>query len=211
MSLPAAVATASAQQAIVAMNPLDALMMTINTNPYFIGLMMLSLNLGGRFLGLEISKEQEKFLSQPLVRRFFLFAVLFVATRNVIVAAGTAIIVILLLGYLFNENSTLCLWKYCIAPPGLEAEGEEKKEGFTGKGLSPDEQQMLRRLLDKQAAAAAEEKDAAEGAEGSMKGGRKEKDKEALSSQTNIIMGTYARNMTALAAARAGGAVGTGH
>lgn len=200
MSLPAAVATASAQQAIVAMNPLDALMMTINTNPYFIGLMMLSLNLGGRFLGLEISKEQEKFLSQPTVRRFFLFAVLFVATRNVVIAAGTTIIVILLLGYLFNENSSLCLWNYCAVPPGLSAEGEEeKKEGFTGKGLSPDEQQMLRRLLDKQAAAAAAEQDAAEGGDG------KAKAKEAVDSQSSLLLSAYARNMNALAASRAGG------
>jgi hypothetical protein len=192
-------------------------MMTINTNPYFIGLMMLSLNLGGRFLGLEISKEQEKFLSQPMVRRFFLFAVLFVATRNIIIAAGTTVIVILLLGYLFNENSSLCLWKYCAVPPGLggaeglgqgegqgEGEGEgqekEKKEGFTGKGLSPDEQQMLRRLLDKQNAAAAAEQEAADGGSDG-----KAKAKQAFDSQSSMVLNTYARNMNALAASRAGG------
>ena len=75
---------------IQVMNPLDVLMSSINTNPYFIGLMMLLLNLGGRFLSLEITKEQEKFLSQPMVRRFFLFAILFVATRNIVIAAGLA-------------------------------------------------------------------------------------------------------------------------
>ena len=41
-------------------NPLDILMSGVNSNPYFIGLMMLLLNLGGRFLSLEISKEQGK-------------------------------------------------------------------------------------------------------------------------------------------------------
>ena len=103
MSLPAAVSQVLPQMA--AINPLDVLMASINTNPYFIGLMMLLLNLGGRFLSLEISKEQEKFLSKPIVRRFFLFAVLFVATRNIVIAASLAIIVILLLGYLFNDAS----------------------------------------------------------------------------------------------------------
>jgi hypothetical protein len=148
MSVPAAAALA-APAAIAAMNPLDALMATVNTNPYFIGLMMLLLNLGGRFLALEISKEQEKFLSQPLVRRFFLFAVLFVATRNVIIAGGLAVIVILLLGYLFNENSELCLWKSCIHPPDLL--GTKPQEGFTG--LTPEEALILKRLQDKQNAA----------------------------------------------------------
>jgi hypothetical protein len=148
MSVPAAAALA-APAAIAAMNPLDALMATVNTNPYFIGLMMLLLNLGGRFLSLEISKEQEKFLSQPIVRRFFLFAVLFVATRNVIIAAGLAIIVILLLGYLFNENSDLCLWKSCIIAPAPEVGA--KQEGFMG--LTPEEALILKRLQDKQMAA----------------------------------------------------------
>jgi hypothetical protein len=155
-SIPAAVAAAA--PTIAAMNPLDALMATVNTNPYFIGLMMLLLNLGGRFLSLEISKEQEKFLSQPMVRRFFLFAVLFVATRNVIIAAGLAIIVILLLGYLFNENSDLCLWKSCIIAP--TAPTAKVQEGFIG--LTPEEAMILKRLQDKQNAASQQSKAEAE-------------------------------------------------
>jgi hypothetical protein len=135
-------------QQVQVMNPLDVLMNTINTNPYFIGLMMLLLNLGGRFLALEISKDQEKFLSQPMVRRFFLFAVLFVATRNIVIAAALAFVVILLLGYLFNENSTLCLWKSCATPSPME---ETVQEGFIG--LTPEEAMILKRLQDKQRAA----------------------------------------------------------
>ena len=134
---------AMAQGAVV-MNPLDVLMTSINTNPYFIGLMMLLLNLGGRFLALEISKEQEKFLSQPFVRRFFLIAVLFVATRNIVIALALGLVVILVLGYLFNENSDLCLWKSCA----MEKPKEEVQEGFVG--LTPEEAMILKRLQDKQ-------------------------------------------------------------
>ena len=157
MSVPAAIA--SAGMTATAVNPMDILMASVNSNPYFIGLMMLLLNLGGRFLALEISKEQEKFLSQPMVRRFFLFAVLFVATRNVVIAAGLAIIVILLLGYLFNENSDLCIWKSCIEMP---KEDTKPQEGFTG--LTPEEAMIFKRLQDKQNAA--------------MAANRKEKEKE---------------------------------
>ncbi len=140
-------AIAGAIPQITVMNPLDVLMTSINTNPYFIGLMMLLLNLGGRFLSLEISKEQEKFLSQPMVRRFFLFAVLFVATRNIVIAAGLAFIVILLLGYLFNENSSLCLWKSCVSEPMVN----QPEQSFAG--LTPEEAMILKRLQDKQMAA----------------------------------------------------------
>ena len=131
--------------AIAVTNPLDILMSSVNSNPYFIGIMMLLLNLGGRFLSLEISKEQEKVLSLPIVRRFFLFAVLFVATRNVIIAAGLTVIVILCLGYLFNENSDLCIWRSCIEKPA-----EVKTENFTG--LTPEESMIYKRLHDKQMA-----------------------------------------------------------
>lgn len=149
MSFPAA--AASAATAIAATNPLDVLMAGVNSNPYFIGIMMLLLNLGGRFLALEISKDQEKFLSHPAIRRFFLFAVLFVATRNVIIAAGLTVIVIFVLGYLFNENSELCLWKSCITPAAPQAKAGA--EGF--QGLSAEEAMILKRLQDKQMAAAA--------------------------------------------------------
>ena len=140
MSFPAAAAFSS----VALVNPLDIVMASVNSNPYFIGLMMLLLNLGGRFLALEISKDQEKFLSHPIVRRFFLFAVLFVGTRNLVIAAGLTVIVIILLGYLFNENSQLCLWHSCINKP----EAPVKEEGFVG--LTPEEAMILKRLQDKQ-------------------------------------------------------------
>jgi len=154
MSLPAAAPAIGAMAGALAMtNPLDILMASVNSNPYFIGLMMLLLNLGGRFLALEISKDQEKFLSQPIVRRFFLFAILFVATRNVVIAAGLAIIVILLLGYLFNENSELCLWKSCIPDPNKSNNPEVKQDSFVG--LTSEEAMIYKRLQDKLTASTA--------------------------------------------------------
>lgn len=146
-------------QQMAVVNPLDVLMTSINTNPYFIGIMMLLLNLGGRFLSLEISKDQEKFLSQPIVRRFFLFAVLFVATRNILIAAALAFLVILLLGYLFNENSSLCLWKSCVSEPMTNP----PEQSFIG--LSAEEALILKRLQDKQLQAQRAEEQKKEGGE----------------------------------------------
>ena len=124
------------------LNPLEGIIVGINTNPYFIGLMMLLLNLGGRFLGMEISKEQEKFFQQPWVRRALIFTVLFVATRNVIVAFIMTIFVVLIMTVLLNENSA-----FYLGTPVQPAEGP--KEGQIG--LSPEEQDILRKLMEKQA------------------------------------------------------------
>jgi hypothetical protein len=127
----------------MAINPLEHAFMAINTNPYFIGLMMLLLNLGGRFLGMEISKEQEKIFQNPWVRRGLIFTVLFIATRNVFVAAIMTVFVLLFMSFLFNENSELCLWKdSCGTNPA--------EDGQPQPGLTPEETEIWRRLNEKQ-------------------------------------------------------------
>ena len=93
------------------MSPFDAILMGINTNPYFIGIMMLILNFGGRFISLEMSKGQEALFTNTWVRRSMIFIIIFVGTRNVLVAFIMTFVIILCMGYLFNENSSLCLFK----------------------------------------------------------------------------------------------------
>ncbi len=108
--LGAPISGVSTAAGVAALGPLDSLLGAFNTNPYFIGLMMLILNLGGRFLAMEITKGQEYFLSHPIVRRTLIFVVLFIATRNIVIAFWLWLAIIVLLGYLFNENSALCVF-----------------------------------------------------------------------------------------------------
>ena len=142
MSLPGLMVQ-PVMQVMGSINPIDAVLATFNTNPYFIGLMMLFLNLGGRFLMMEVSKEQEKFFQNPWVRRLLIFTVLFVATRNVLVAFVLTLFVILAIGYLFNENSALCI--YSGGKSGSKCGSSEEK----GPGMTIEEQEILRRLSEK--------------------------------------------------------------
>ena len=133
----------------VAMNPLDGLLQVFNNNPYFIGLMMIILNLGGRFIVMEVSKEQEQIFQHPWVRRFLIFAVLFVATRNIFTALWMTVVVVLVLGYLFNENSSLCLFKGGVAGASCAAKpGSAGPAPATG-GMTPEEMDIWRRLNEK--------------------------------------------------------------
>lgn len=134
-----AIAAGTAGMASV-INPIDAFFGTLNTNPFFIGIMMLLLNLGGRFLGMEISKNQERVMQHPWIRRFFIFTVLFVATRNVLVAFFLTILVLVFLSFLLNENSDLYLG------PKPKAESEQAQT----PGLTVEETEILRRLTEKQ-------------------------------------------------------------
>ena len=142
MSLPVAASMGHmAATSMVAMSPLDTVLHLFNTNPYFIGLMMLILNLGGRFIGLEVTKQQEQFLQLPWVRRILIFTVLFVATRSIWVAFWATLVVVLFLGYLFNENSALCLF----GTSGKKGSTCDKKEGE----MTPEEKEILHRLSSK--------------------------------------------------------------
>jgi len=141
MSLPAAFAGQQAT-AMMAMSPLDGFLQIFNNNPYFIGLMMLILNLGGRFISLEVTKKQEQFLQHPWVRRVLIFTVLFVATRNIWVAFWATLTFVLFLGYLFNENSALCLFGRDGRPGSTCAEGSPAP----GEEMTPEEKEILQRL-----------------------------------------------------------------
>ncbi len=142
---------AAATESIQALNPIEALLAGFNTNPYFIGLMMLLLNLGGRFLAMEVTKEQEKFFQNPWFRRILIFVVIFVATRNVFVAFWMALIIILILGFLFNENSALYILKATGAPTAPVA----PPESFQNQppALTPEEAEIHKKLSDKLARA----------------------------------------------------------
>lgn len=142
MSLPATMSAPVALQGMAALNPLDGLLQVFNNNPYFIGLMMIILNLGGRFISLEVTKQQEQFLQLPWVRRLLIFTVLFVATRNLWVAFWMTLIVVLFLGYLFNENSAMCLFGSGGGEGSTCSDPARKKEGE----MTPEEKEILQRL-----------------------------------------------------------------
>ena len=74
------------------LNPVELFISGFNTNTYFIGLMMLLLNLGGRHLAGGLTPEQDKVFQHPWIRRALLFVVIFVATRNMLVQKMTSII-----------------------------------------------------------------------------------------------------------------------
>ncbi len=81
----------------------------LNTNPYLIGILMLLLNLGGRFLSLELTKKQESFLQQSWLRPLIFFTVIFVATRNLAVAFWVTVFFFFVIWVVANENSPFCL------------------------------------------------------------------------------------------------------
>ena len=78
----------------------------VNMNPYVLGLAYILLNLGGRFMTMSVTPGQEAFLQNIVFRPLLLFAIMFIGTRNIVVAFWLTLVVILCLHFLFNENSS---------------------------------------------------------------------------------------------------------
>jgi hypothetical protein len=88
---------------------LDSFLVTLhdlNMNPYLLGLAYIVLNLGGRFMTLSVTPGQEAFLQDILFRPLLLFTIMFIGTRNIVVAFWLTLLILICLNYLFNENSS---------------------------------------------------------------------------------------------------------
>jgi len=113
LATPSGVALATAATAAVApvatLEVIGQAITMASSNPYIIGTFYLLMNLGGRYLSLELTKKQEAFLQWPYLRPILLFSVLFIATRNFVVAAVGTLVVFFILWVAANENSPYCM------------------------------------------------------------------------------------------------------
>jgi len=125
--------------------PFEATMAKIASSPYALATAMFALNIGGRFLPLEVTKGQEKFLNQPWFRRVIIFMIFFLATRNLITAAWLSFIVIICVGYLFNENSSLCIF----GKSGISNSTCKTKDTEQTLALTAEESAILKSLQEK--------------------------------------------------------------
>lgn len=82
---------------------------SLNNSKYFAGMLILLLNLGSRFLVMELSESQEQLLSNQIIRRFVIFTVVFVSTRDILVSLIVTAVFIVLVSGIFNENSRYCI------------------------------------------------------------------------------------------------------
>ena len=76
----------------------------IASNKYFIGFVMITMNIGARFLIEELTPEQKKWINTQTFRRFIVFCAFFAATRDLLAAVTLTIIFILFVGEAFTDH-----------------------------------------------------------------------------------------------------------
>jgi hypothetical protein len=88
---------------------LSSVLNTLNNSRYFSGLAMLMLNVGSRFITINLSKTHEEYIRNTIGRELLLFSMLFIGTKDVITSLILTAVFIFLTDHIFNELSPLCV------------------------------------------------------------------------------------------------------
>jgi hypothetical protein len=76
----------------------------INENKYIIGLTMIMLNIGARFIIDELDDDLRKIISNTIVRRVVIFCSFFMATKDLFTATVLTIIFVILINEVFAKE-----------------------------------------------------------------------------------------------------------
>jgi hypothetical protein len=71
---------------------------------------MIVLNIGSKYINLNLTKSQEAFLKHMVAREFLVFAVCWMGTRDVLLSFIMTALFVLFTDYLFHENSRYCVF-----------------------------------------------------------------------------------------------------
>ena len=84
---------------------------SLNNSKFFAGILMILMNLGSKYISLELSETQDEFFSNIVIRRMMIFIVVFIATKDIITSLIITACFVIMVSGLFNENSKFCLIK----------------------------------------------------------------------------------------------------
>jgi hypothetical protein len=115
----------------------------VNESKFVIGIAMILLNIGSKYVDFKFTKSQEQLLRNGIAREMLIFTIVFMGTRDILYAILLTAAFIILSQYVFNEQS-----KYCLVPSRMKeltALLDTDQDGF----ISPEEEQRALDTLKK--------------------------------------------------------------
>ena len=101
----------------------------MNDNKYMIGLTMIMLNIGARFIIDELDDDLRKMISNKFIRRVFIFCSFFMATKDLFTSIVLTIIFVILINEVFGKELD-------------DLEEEDTKEKTEEEGASFNKQEL---------------------------------------------------------------------
>uniref|UniRef100_A0A6C0BSN5 Uncharacterized protein n=1 Tax=viral metagenome TaxID=1070528 RepID=A0A6C0BSN5_9ZZZZ len=92
----------------------------LNENKYFIGLSMILVNIGARFIIDELDDETRSYISNTIVRKIFIFCAFFMATRDIFTSLILTVVFVIIINEFLGKD---------------EEDKKDKKGGSFNKGV----------------------------------------------------------------------------
>jgi len=90
---------------------LGAGLASLNNSKFFAGLVMIMMNIGSKYISIKLTKSQEQYLKNNVAKQMLIFAIAWMATKDILIALSITAIFHVLAMHLLNEESS-----YCIIP-----------------------------------------------------------------------------------------------
>ena len=84
---------------------------SLNSSTFFAGIMMICLNIGSRYIQLNLDESTESYIKYALTKEILVFTISWMATRNIYTALVLTAVFVVLADFALNEKS-----KYCLLP-----------------------------------------------------------------------------------------------
>ena len=81
----------------------------LNNSKYFIGIIILLMNIGSRYVTIKLSKTHEQMVKNLITKDILIFSILFISLRDVLLAFLFTAVFKILSDYVFNEKSRFCM------------------------------------------------------------------------------------------------------
>ena len=115
----------------------------LNQSKLFAGLMIIILNVSSKYVNLKLSKTIESYLKHTFNRDILVFAISWMGTRDIYVALMIMLLFIILVDFIFNEES-----KFCCLPEQF-TDYHVSLLDSSKNSLSSDEIKQAEEVLDK--------------------------------------------------------------
>jgi hypothetical protein len=82
---------------------------SLNSSTFFAGIMMICLNIGSRYIQINLDESTESYIKYALTKEILVFTISWMATRNIYTALVLTAVFVVLADFIFNEKSRYCL------------------------------------------------------------------------------------------------------
>ena len=82
---------------------------SLNSSTFFAGVMMICLNIGSRYIQINLDESTESYIKYALTKEILVFTISWMATRNIYMSLGLSAVFIVLADFILNEKSRYCL------------------------------------------------------------------------------------------------------